>query len=69
MKVLSFEGGQETRPEIHKESATGGVSVTPVGDLAVCLRYLESDRDATVIVDLDLNSSGIESVQEIRPRR
>lgn len=66
MKVLLFEGGPGATHKIREDLNAKGNSVTPVRDLATCLACLEADRDATVIVDLDLNEGEIESVEEIR---
>jgi two-component system sensor histidine kinase ResE len=65
MKVLLFEGRPRDSHKIREELSAKGISVTPVGDLSTCLACLQADRDATVIVDLDLNGGGIESIEEI----
>ncbi len=66
MKVVQFEDGKGSSRVIQEGLVAKGVSVTAVQDLPACLTRLEADREASVMVDLDLNPKGIESVQQIR---
>lgn len=66
MRVVQFEDGKGSSRVIQEELVAKGVSITAVHDLPACLARLEADPEASVMVDLDLNPKGIESIQQIR---
>jgi|GEM_PF-1287539 len=65
IKVLLLEGGKRFPHRTREELEAKGIKVTPVEDPAACLTILESDREQTVIIDLDLYRAGIDTVQKI----
>src|SRR3990167_1441538 len=65
IKVLLLEGGKRFPHRTREELEAKGIKFTPVEDPAACLTILESDREQTVIIDLDLYRAGIDTVQKI----
>ena len=65
IKVLLLEGGKKFPHRTREELEAKGIKVTPVEDPAACLTILESDREQSVIIDLDLYRAGIDTVQKI----
>lgn len=65
IKVLLLEGGKRFPHRTREELEAKGIKVTPVEDPAACSTILESDREQTVIIDLDLYRAGIDTVQKI----
>src|SRR3990167_2709398 len=68
IKVLLLEGGKRFPHRTREELEAKGIKFTPVEDPAACLTILESDREQTVIIDLDLYRAGIDTVQKIHSR-
>lgn len=65
IKALLLEGGKRPSRQSREELDAKGIMATSVNDLAVCLSTLERDRNFIVIVDLDLQRTGIEAVQKV----
>ena len=65
IKVILLEGGKRPSRQTREELDAKGIRVTSVQDLAACLPVLEADRNHTVLIDLDLHRTGIETVEKI----
>ncbi len=65
MKVLLLEGGKRPSRQTRDELDAKGIQLTSVQDVGNCLTTLGSDKDHTVIVDLDLHRKGVEAIKEI----
>ena len=65
IKVLLLEGGKRFPHRTREELEAKGIKVTPVEDPAACSTILDTDREQTVIIDLDLHRAGIDTVQKI----
>lgn len=61
-----MEGGKRPSHQTRSELEAKGIKVTAVQDAAACLSALESDRNHTLILDLDLHRGGVEVVQKVR---
>lgn len=66
IKILLLEGGKRPSRQTQDELDAKGFKVTPVPDPAECLAALEVDKNYLVIIDLDMQRTGIEAVQKIR---
>jgi len=66
MKILLLEGAKRSPRQIWERLESKGFPVTPLVDLAGCTDALKSDGDAAVLIDLDHNRSGLDSIKEIR---
>lgn len=65
IKVILLEGGKRPSQQTREELDAKGIKVTLAQDLAGCLPVLEADRNHTVLIDLDLHRTGIETVEKI----
>lgn len=65
IKVILLEGGKRPSQQTREELDAKGIKVTLAQDLAGCLPILEADRNHTVLIDLDLHRTGIETVEKI----
>lgn len=65
-KVLLLEGGKRPSRQAREELESKGFSVVEVADLDACVRALMADPNYTVVLDLDLQTKGIEALQKFR---